>query len=373
MVLVCPRVTWAAASVLVMVRTNDITDPTPYELRLRSELASEGIDAIVANPVEVGGDLRQMAAKFGANAVVEVVVSAHELSTSIWAGDANLAIEVTRQLRISNLQRDAVAVFALSTVDFLRGARLELEQQRRAKMAGAVSNPPPTPTPTGQPPPITPPQPKPAEQKSALAIAPSTNHRPKAKAPPHRDAHPSTNKQFAGVSDRFRIELGYALLLTSARFSWSTAPTLALSYSFRSGWRIGVAGGGPFVNHISTISGRYRIAVDQELFQFELGRQVALNPQLDLEPYLGLGLSRYAADGRKSEAPLVGNLASAWSVYTVLGAKLVWYFGAHLHLVGDVAGFSRWQAPKVEVADIGNMTGNSRWNLLAKLGFGYAF
>jgi hypothetical protein len=162
------------------------------------------------------------------------------------------------------------------------------------------------------------------------------------------------------------------LMLTSDDFGWSTAPTLSFSYHLQSRWAFGATFAGPFVNHINTSSGQYRITVDQELLQLELRRAFPLSPKLALEPYLGMGGSRYAADGRASLSPLVGNLATSWSMHNAAGVKAVYRLSSHLHLVGDVAGFGRWQAPRIRV-DIGDLTGSSRWNLLMKLGLAWSF
>lgn len=367
LVLSWTSVVWCAPPVLVIVRTSDLTDPTPFELRLRSELAAEGINAIVTNPVEPGGDARPTAARFGANAIIDVTVSANEIATTIWAGDANINIEVNRQLRVSNLQRDAVAVFALRTVDFLQGARLELEQQRRAKYAAANANATNGRSDSTQSPPPTTLQTNPDEVKPTPAHSTRVSRGEAPRVALRSELHRAKPK-----SERYRVELGLALLLTTDRFHWATSPSLSASYRFDSRWMVGATFAGPFVNHVNTTSGQYRITVDQELLQFEFGRCLPLNSRLDLEPFVGVGGSRYAADGRASPAPLVGHYATAWSLYNAMGSRLVWHLGPHLHFVGDVAGFGRWQAPRVQV-DIGDLTGSSRWNLLMKLTLGWSF
>ncbi len=366
-----------AAPVLVIVRTSDVTDPTPYELRLRSELAAEGIDAIVTNPNTPGADVRQLAAKFGANAVVDVVVSTNELLTVIWAGDPSLSLEVTRQLRVSNLQRDAVGVFALRAVDFLRGARLELEQQRRTKVVAAANSAASSAgTANGQdssakPPPTTPLQPD-ADDDVRPAPAKSMRVSLGARGAPLRTDERSWGRNGIGSVDPFRIELSYALLVSSDKFGWSTAPALSFSWHSRSRWVLAATAAGPFVNHISTSSGQYRVTVDQELLQLELRRALPLGTAFELEPFVGLGGSRFAADGSASPAPRAGVVAIAWSLYTVIGASLVWHLGSHLHLVGNVAGFGRWQSPWVQRGER-DLSGRSRWNMLVNLGPGWSF
>jgi hypothetical protein len=376
LVLGCTRGAAAAAAVLVTVRTVDATDPAPYELRLRSELATEAIDAIVANPYSVGGDARQLAMRLGANAVVEVTVSASEVAAFVWAADPTLSLEVTRSVRVSNQQRDAVAVFALRTVDFLQGARLELEQQRRAKTAaanpaasadGASSDKAGTSGPT----PAAPPKPN-TEDALRPAPAKSTGISLGSRVMPPRTRQRREARQDNPASyDRFRLVLDFALHVPFDGFGWSTAPGLSLSWHSRSRWTVGAAFAGPFVNHIGTSSGKYRVTVDQEFLWLEFGRCVPLGRAFDFEPHLAIGGSRYAARG-EADPPLQGDLATAWSLFTGAGGSLVWHLGFHLHLVGDLAGLGRWQAPLVQV-DGTNITRSSRWNLLFRAGLGWSF
>lgn len=372
------RDAFAANAVLVTIRTTDATDPAPYELRLRSELASEGIDAVVANAGSVGGDAKQFASRFGANAVVEVTVSTNELLTLVWTADANLGLEVTRNLRVSNLQRDAVAVFALRTVDLLQGARLDLEQQRRAKLAAnasaaATSTPTPTAPASSAPTPVV----APTQTKSAFTDRPKPPS-PSASTPPapSKSAAAESRRKRRPVSpaarDRFRIDLGYVLLLSSDRFGWSTAPALSVAWESRFHLGAGLTASGPFLNRLTAKSGNYDIAIDQEFLQLELRWTSKVNADWAIEPYLAIGASRYAADGSGAKAPLVGGLATAWSLFTVAGATALWSSGEHLHWFADVAGLARSENPSVQIGG-DDRTGNSRWNFMLKLGSGWYF
>jgi hypothetical protein len=360
-----PSVAAAASPVLLVVRTIDAADPAPYELRLRSELAAEGIDAVVANPNSVGADTKQLAARFGANGVIEVTVSVNELTTSVWVAEPSASLEVTRNLRVSTQQRDAVAVFALRTVDFLQGARLELEQQRRAKLAAAntasTSGPPATPAVTAQPDPEDSVRPKPARVTALGSRV----------APPLTRPHARHPVAKVGTRDRFRLGLAYVLLLPSDKFGWSTAPALSMQWFSKSRWAVGTSAAGPFVNHINAGSGDYQVTVDQELVQLELRKCLNLLSAVDLEPTFGLGGSRYSAVGHASPG-FAGHPATAWSMFALAGGSLVYHLGSHWHFVGDVVGFVRWQAPRVWV-DGQYLTGNSRWNLLLRAGPGWSF
>jgi hypothetical protein len=376
LVLGCTRGADAAVAVLVTVRTVDATDPAPYELRLRSELATEAIDAIVANPNSAGGDARQLAARLGANAAVEVTVSTSEVAALIWAADPTLSLEVTRSLRVSNQQRDAVAVFALRAVDFLQGARLELEQQRRAKAASASTAAPAEGSSSdrvgGLGPSVVTPAKTNAEEAVRPAPAKSTAISLGSRVvPPRTRQRSEAEPRNTALRDRFRLDLGLALLVPFDGFGWSTAPAISLSWHSKSHWAVGATFAGPFVNHIGASSGEYRVTVDQEFMRLEFGNCMSLGRALDFEPYLGMGGSRYAASG-DAQPPLRADRAVAWSLFTGAGVSVAWHPGSHLRLVGDLAGFGRWQAPLVQVGG-NNLTGSSRWNLLFKLGLGWSF
>jgi hypothetical protein len=355
----------ASAAVLVTVHAGDSTDPAPYELRLRSELATEGIDAIVADTGPAGADPKQAATRFGASAVLDVTISATEIVSLVWTADPALSLEVTRSLRVSNQQRDAVAVFALRTVDFLQGARLELEQQRRAKQALATSpgaEPSPTkPTPPGLA----------VDAKSKPKEAVTAALRPPASQPVLGPVdHPARDR---ALDDHFGIHASAALLVPFNRFAWAIAPSLVASWRPRHRWAIGLAFAGPFVNHIRLIQSKeYSIAVTEEFAQFQLRYIASLGRLVDLEPHVGFGGSRYFAHGEVNSSRFVGHSATAWSLLTSVGGSLVWHLGSHFQWITDVALLGRWQAPHVVVSG-SDLTGSSRWNLLLKTGPGCSF
>jgi hypothetical protein len=362
----------AGPAALVSIKSSDATDPAPYELRLRSELAAEGIDAIVANAA--GGEPKQLASRMGANCIVEVTVSQADLNATVWISDSTLALEVTRSLHMSNHQRDSVGVFALRTVDFLLGAQLELEQQRRAKLAQSASSGAPGATSS------------PATSEAATVAAPS-----KPKEESRRPAAPSAVPIAARVDisrpgqpivvrpsadgpspESIRLDIGYSVLISSSRFVWATAPVLALAYFPFEHWGIGATLAGPFINHVEATTGNYRITVDQEALELNLRGRWPLSEAWFFEPKLGLGVSRYAADGTDARPPAIGVRAAAWSVLTVAGASLSWRWSKHLRWVTDVSGLMRWQNPFI-LLDGQQRTGNSRWNVLVRMGPGWSF
>ncbi|MGC4065785.1 MAG: hypothetical protein QM784_14265 [Polyangiaceae bacterium] len=128
----------AANGVLVVMRAAVGVDVTSYELRLRSELQTEGLEAVVVNATAVNQDTKALAGRFGASDVIEVTVTDDDVGAWVWVSEPASSLEVSRSLRVRLPQRDSVTVFALRTVDLLVGAKLELEQQRRAKQAGAA-------------------------------------------------------------------------------------------------------------------------------------------------------------------------------------------------------------------------------------------
>ncbi|HMA97574.1 MAG TPA: hypothetical protein VKP30_33045, partial [Polyangiaceae bacterium] len=290
-------VAWAAPTVLVLVRTADHTDPTPYELRLRSELAAEGIVSVVVNPMSTPNETKQVAAKFGASAVVEVAVSSSEITTSIWASDPSLNLEVTRNLRVSAKERDAVGVFALRTVDFLQGARIELEQQRQAKLAPDTA---PLST-TGRadaeslagtpaPPPLAQEKPKPETKQTPALIPPARKAAQPVKgpAPPKaaRSSSPVQTPTPLWARKHVRLAASYTFLRTSDVFRWATAPSLALAWYFTPRMAVGVFGAGPYINHVNARSDQYSISVDQEYFGLDSRIRFEIAEPVDIEPFL---------------------------------------------------------------------------------------
>lgn len=373
---------------LVLVRTADHTDPTPYELRLRSELAAEGIVSVVVNPMSTPNETKQVAAKFDASAVVEVAVSASEITTSIWASDPSLNLEVTRNLRVSAKERDAVGVFALRTVDFLQGARIELEQQRQAKLAPNTVPPGTTgraeaeqPAGTPVPPPFAQEKPKTETKQTPvltpLARKPAQPAKASAPAPAKalRSSSPVQTPTPLWGRKHVRLAASYTFLRTSDVFRWATAPSLALAWYFTPRMAVGVFGAGPYINHVNARSDQYSISVDQEYLGLDSRIRFEIAGPVDIEPYLALGMARYSVDATveaSASKGLVGHHANVWSLFSVGGATLAWRVGGHFRLLADVGALVKWQVPRIEAVGLAVADG-SAWNFVAKAGTGWAF
>lgn len=357
----------AAPSVLVLVRSLDQSDPAPYELRLRSEISTEGIVAIVVNPLSTSGDTKALAAKFGANTTVEVEVSATEVTAAIWTADPAMGLEVNRNVRVSTRERDAVAVFALRTVDFLQGARIELEQLRQPKVEADAATTVATPRASD------------ASVRPATSSATAKNKRSgKATAADSSPrGSPSNTRQLTSGGDgagalreRLRIGAAFTVLRSSDKFLWSTAGRISLVWHWHPKWSLGVAVAGPYLNYIRSSSDDYSVTVDQEFVALNLRRRITLGHSWELEPYLALGGTRYSADAT-AKPPRFGYHATAWSVFSLGGASLVLRLGNHFRIVADVEIFGRWQTPSATVNGR-DVTGSSPWNLVMALGPGWA-
>lgn len=356
-----------SSSVLVLVRSLDQSDPAPYELRLRSEISTEGIVAIVVNPHSGSGDTKALAAKFGANTTVDVSVSATEVTAAIWTADPAMGLEVNRNVRVSTRERDAVAVFALRTVDFLQGARIELEQQRQSKMAadaeataatsgrsatGKLTSTPATTTQNNL-----------RQNKPYLASTPRGSQ----SSTPEM---PREERNAARSRQRLRVGMAYTILRSSDEFLWSTAGQFSLAWHWHPAWALGVAVTGPYINYIRSSSDNYEVTVDQELVALSLRRRIPLGYTWDIEPYLAMGGARYSADAT-AKPPRLGYHATAWSVFSSGGASVVLRLGDHLRFVANVELFGRWQTPSTTVNGR-DVSGSSRWNLVIALGPGWA-
>ena len=130
----------AESSVLLVVQGAPDQDPAPFELRLRSELAAEGLEVVTASGRSQQNllDLEGLARRTGAVAGLSVLVDVGEVQGRLWVSDPNSNFDLVRTLRVTRTEGDAVSVFALRAVEALRGARLELEQQR-SRASGAVA------------------------------------------------------------------------------------------------------------------------------------------------------------------------------------------------------------------------------------------
>jgi hypothetical protein len=369
----------AATGVLVVVRAAAGIDVTPYELRLRSELQTEGLDAVVVNATAVNQDTKALAGRFGASDVIEVTVTGDDVGAWVWVTDPSVSLEVARNLRVRLPQRDAVTVFALRTVDLLMGAKLELEQQRRAKQSGNTGTPSESasngkaPLPNG------------AESKAIV-----TTDQPKkaAMAQPAGSSEPGArgsapaavpaSHAAPGMQSRLRLGAGVAMMQFTDRLARRIAPSISASYWITDRLGIGLTATGPFMATIlmsSTGLGgeneTNRVSIDQEFSWLDARYVWSLSQQLDLEPSLGLGVARYGAAGSGGSAYL-GRQAHAFSLISTLGTTLSWRVAPKVRLMVDAACVVRFQTPLVVVEER-DETGTSRLNFWGSFGPAWVF
>ncbi len=132
-----------ADSVLLMVQAGIDQDPAPCELRLRSEFAAEGLEVVTASTRAKQSllDLEGLARRTGAVAGLSVMVDVQSIDGRLWVIDPSSRVDLVRTIHVSRTEADPVSVFALRAVEALRGARLELEHQKRKLPVSAASPP----------------------------------------------------------------------------------------------------------------------------------------------------------------------------------------------------------------------------------------
>lgn len=387
MLLVLVTVAWhasAAPGVLVVVRNNGAVDPTPYELRLRSELRTEGIEAVVASAGAADSDTKSLVARMGVTGVIEVGLADAEATASVWVFEPQLNIEIARSIRVSLTQRDAVSVFALRAVDLFVGAKMELEQQRKLRDKSQATDGLPNATNSSTSAPLSestgtaPSKPKTAAAKpKALADEKSPN----VKAVPGEglEAPAPREKPERARVERFRVGAAIALMKFTDKLSFRLAPSLSGTYALNHSIAVGLTVTGPYVATIfkntATPNGvveSNQARIDQEFFWIDGRYRIRLGDTFDLEPAIGGGLARYAVDGVVQSAAYKESNPSAWSVITTLGGTLVWRVSPKVRLMADVVCVARWATPRV-IMDGQDETGKSALSFWGSVGPAWVF
>ena len=366
----------ADSSVLLVVNGAADQDTAPFELRLRSEFAAEGLEVVTASGRSQQNllDLEGLARKTGAVAALSVYVDVQEVQGRLWVTDPTSNADLVRTLRVSRTDGDAVSVFALRAVEALRGARLELEQQRRrmsasgtaagessgnAAATGATANPasagnPPTtvsvpPKPNPNPPVRKPPSPKPP--------------------PPGKPAHP-VPKPSRDVAPKWTLVGSIIAGYDNNGIGQIWAPALDVRYRLLDRLSIGLAFDGPFTSNHHTRAGV--IAVNQELIDFQ-GRWRAWQGNVfAFEGIITTGPSRLAASATQTVVPDTGHSAHSigWTFGAGAGAQAK--LSRHWILGLDLQWKRRLPAPVIH-AGSGTLTGPTDSLILGKLGFGWVF
>lgn len=356
----------------MLVSAKGTGDPAPYELRLRSELRTEGLDALLVNAGSKDGDLKPLAARYGANSVIEVVLGDAEATASVWVSEPSLPLEIARTIKVSLTQRDAVAVLALRAVNLYVGARLELDQQRKTRQqlpsSGELAPEPSKTSAPGQVRDVA----APARTGPANAARPaaSTNRGVESKS-----GEKLRLKRFvdASIDERYRLGGGVALMQFTDKLDRRIAPSLEFVVTLPQNWRIGVTATGPFLatRPITYRNENSSIVIDQEFLWLDGRFRLKLGDQLDLEPALGLGVARYGVAGQGSIS-LAGREVQTVSVINNLGCSLVWRLAPRVRLLVGLEGVLRWQTPRAMAAGK-DVTGTSRLNFWGFFGPAWAF
>lgn len=373
----------AAPGVLVVMRTAGAVDPTPYELRLRSELRTEGIEAVIVSSGAQDGDTKALVGRMGATGAIEVNLSEGEATASVWVREPQLGAEIARSIRVSLTQRDAVSVFALRAVDLLVAARMELEQQRKMRALLPSGEPPgkggnpsgkePAPSSSGS----APSKPKASEPGPPKATT-ARSGEPVTQARENTPMKPRATQQVEGRS-RFRLGGGVSLMRFTDKLTFRLAPSLSGAYFFGPSFGVGLNLTGPFLatifkNSVSPqgVVESNQARIDQEFFWLDARYRLRLSESLDVEPALGLGLSRYAVDGISQSQVYTARNPSSWSVVSTIGGSLAWRVSPKVRLMAEAAVLLRWATPYV-VMDGQDETGKSPLNFWGSVGPAWAF
>lgn len=363
---------WASAepSVLLIVHGSGDQDTAPYELRLRSELATEGLEVVTTTsrtPQNLS-DLESLARRTGAVAGLAVLVDLQGAEARLWVGNPNSSGDIVRSVHASRTEPDTVSVFALRVVEALRGARLEVDQQKRHPLPTMGSGD--------------------SSSMGALDAEPreaSQKQQPNVRVPERQTLSGDTTGTDSGASVNAATDTRYLskkwLIFVSAVVGYEAneigaifGPSLELRHNVHARATLGLALMGPLLASLTPRQDS-RVRIDQEIAEIQ-GRWVLLKQwpwSIDL---LGAtGISRFAVRG---EARDPGRGVSAqglgWTASAGIGAG---YRMSSSLLIGlDFQWTRRLPAPVVIDEESGGsrrLTGDQDSLLLAKLGVGWAF
>jgi hypothetical protein len=359
---------FAEPSVLLVVSGAADQDTAPFELRLRSEFAAEGLEVVTTSRRSQDDllDLEGLARRTGAIAALSVYVGPQEVEGRLWVTDPKSNADLVRTLHASRLEGDAVSVFALRAVEALRGARLELEQQRRRMVAagsGVASASGTAPAATAAP------GVQSAAPETGVSVPPKP--KPAAPKPPTPQAPVRAPAKASPAARRWTLLLAAVVGADENGIGQIAAPSLGARFRWLDRMSVGLAFDGPF------ISQRYmpyagHINVDQELLDVQ-GRYTAWRSDwFAFDAFFTTGISRVGVSGTQTLVPGAGRSSQAlgWTFGVGLGAD------THLSerwLLGlDLKWIRRVPAPVIH-AGSGTLTGKEDPLILGKLGVGFKF
>ncbi len=328
----------ADSVVLVVVSSEAAADKGPLELRLRSELATENAETVIANPATPPKlpELRLLARRLGATAAISVALDERGARGTVWVEAPHLDLDIVRPVIVSATQSDLVTVFALRAVEAWRGARLELEQVRRAR----ESQPKPA---TSEPEAVSP-SPPTVSVQPIDSTQPSSLSDKSPKSPPEKP-NASFNAEIYQQGPRIRLGLNGSSLAAPDELGFGFGIDLRVGLEFSPSWFVDLRAMAPFFHRIESNVGTADL--DQELFLLRVGAPIDLGEQLFLEPWAGAGVSRFGVRAQ-AKPPFVSRRLTAWSLLAGTGAGLGWPRTGRWWLLADLAAMVRLQQPRVE-------------------------
>ncbi len=374
---------YAEPSVLVVVQGGVDQDPATLELRLRSELTAEGLEVVTASGRSQQNllDLEGLARRTGAVAGLSAFVDVQSIDGRLWVTDPSSNVDLVRTLHVSRTESDPVSVFALRAVEALRGARLELEHQKRRLSGGAASptdsspttpastsgaaNAPPAAKPVASPAPVPPKTNQTPQPLKKVAVAPKTDKRGTA-----------PRAATGGTAPRPWMLLGSGILASDRNgVGIAPGPGLELRRAVIPHVSVALSFDGPLFSKMNPKSNT-TVHINQEWLEVQ-ARWAAIQSSVVTVELLGSsGLSRFAVKGETTQTPFRG--LSAQGIEWIAGAGVG--FGLRLSdrfCVGfDAQWLRRIPAPVIvdqESKPTGKLTGDKDSLLLGKLGFGVMF
>ncbi len=382
-VLTIARHALADSSVLLVVAGAADLDTAPYELRLRSEFAAEGLEVVTTSGRSQQNilDLEGLARRTGASAALSVFVEAGDVQGRLWVSDPSSNADLVRTLRVTRSEGDPVSVFALRAVEALRGARLELEQQRR-RLSSSGSNPgEPGGTPAAAPGANANPSPAASAPVPALPVPPKTNNNPPANKPPVAKPSPATPqkhtkapaKPLSNAQRRWSV-LGSAIIGYDNNGLGSVyAPAIDARYRIWQRLSLGFAFDGPFISQWSGTQGV--VHINQELLEMQARVSAWRLKAVELEGIGSVGGSRIAVSGTPGADPKARGTAESahslgWTIGAGVGAQV--YLSSHWTIGLDLQWLRRFPAPVI-IAGTHKVTGQTDSLILGKIGVGIMF
>jgi hypothetical protein len=378
-VLLTASTAFADPSVLLVVQGGIDQDPAPLELRLRSELAAEGLEVVTASGRSQQNllDLEGLARRTGAVAGLSAYVDVQSIDGRLWVTDLSSNVDLVRTLHVSRTEADPVSVFALRAVEALRGARLELEQQKRRMSGTAAGTTEAKPGTSGGASNVTNAPPPAGPAASTAPVPPKTT---KKSTPPNSEAESSkpedknkgSGRGGAGAAaQKHWLLIGSGIMASDLNgLGMAIGPGLELRRTLFSRLSVGVAFDGPLFSKMTPRADEV-VNVGQEWLEVQ-ARWAALQMKpVSFELFGSTGVSRFAVRG-STVPPNHGR--STLGYQWVIGAGVG--FGLRLTDWLSVGLDGHWlrRLPAPVIMDKNKrLTGDIDSLLLGKLGLGVWF